>query len=505
MAPQRNNDRFSSSRRRRRKDYRSASVDSIIGPEGKRSAGRHGGVHERLHRRRDGKSIDRGEISHVIPQTRSRESRAEYARRSRSGRHLSGHAANGSILGSKRPLVIIAAVVAVLLVVYFAASAAYSGSVTSKMAINSDDVASVLTEPDAATDVSYTLIAADLETNEQSGFDGADVLLLARVDPATPTVSLLAIPGNLSVTLSNGDTGQIGSELATSDAALIQSVSDLVGVDIAHYVKTDRAGLSAIVDTLGGVEVNVDQEVDDPNVSSTYIAAGQQTLNGEQAVTFAAASNYADGSTQRGKNDMTLLEAVSSSALSRSGLDELSMLDAIAGNIKTDYTADELQSLLDTFRSYDVGSTITCVMPGSDSTTDDGDARIFYSSSSWSQTKKAFKAGEDPAAKVQEKLQSVDPSQYTVKVENGYGEAGSAEEVAKALKKAGYSVTSTGNADQYVYTETLVVYKKAKDKTAAEAIAQTLGTGRAVSASIYYSFSTDIEVIVGSDWGGNVS
>jgi len=100
---------------------------------------------------------------------------------------------------------------------------------------------------------------------------------------------------------------------------------------------------------------------------------------------------------------------------------------------------------------------------------------------------------------------SVDPSKYTVIVKNGSGATGSADEAASKLKKAGYTISDTGNADQYVYTETLVIYKKAKNKAVAEAIASTLGTGRAVSASIYYSFSSDIEVIVGSDWGGDVS
>lgn len=32
---------------------------------------------------------------------------------------------------------------------------------------------------------------------------------------------------------------------------------------------------------------------------------------------------------------------------------------------------------------------------------------------------------------------------------------------------------------------------------------QALGTGRTVSASVYYSLKTDIQVVVGKDWTNN--
>lgn len=498
--------RTPSSRKRRSKNYRSASVDSIISPETKRGAGNRVGASHRLRHHQSGRSIDRGEISHVVPQTRSRESNAEYARRARSGRHLSSRIGLGAALSPKRLLALAGAIALVILIIYLAASAAYSNSVSAKMALNDDQVSAALTKPESDTAVSYTLIAANLKASNQSGATGSSTLMLARLDPAGPKVSLLAIPGNLATSASPSNSGTIGGDLAGgNDAALIRSVSDLTGVDIAHYVKTDKAGLVSIVDALGGVEVNVDQEVDDPEVGSLYIPAGKQTLNGNQAATFAAASNYANGSTHRAKNNLVLLNAVAKAALVRGGLDKVSMLDSIACAIKTDYTSDELKKLLGDFASYDVNSTIICVMPGSDSAADAGTGRLFYSSSAWDQVKTAFEAGEDPAVQQEEKLAQVDPSVYSVKVLNGCGETGSASGVKKALKKAGYHIKGTGNAEQFVYKETLVIYKNPKDKTAAEAIARTLGTGRAVSASIYYSFNTDIEVIVGSDWSGSAS
>lgn len=524
----RNNDIFSSPRRRphRSGDYRSASVHSVIGTEGgTKRQGRHApGAHQARannrtadpRRRGNGKTVDRGQISHVIPQTRTRETDAQYARRTRREAHSysMGTTREHDV---RRIVLIVIAVAAALAVAGAVAAFVFSHSVSSKMALDDSSAASALTAPANSTDAYYVLVAGDLESSTISGFDGADALILARVDPANTKVSLLGIPANMVVTLSNGSSGPIGSEESIGgDAALIKSVASFAGVDITHFVKTDGSGLSSIVDALGGVNVDVPEEVDDPDVTSVYLAAGQQDLNGSQALAFATARNYSTGSVRRTQNDLTLLKALAAKALAQEGVGQLSAVDSFAGSIKTDYTSDELTGLMDQFKNYDVESSITCVVPGSDSsysdekssssTTTSATLASFYaSSSSWDTTKSAFESGDDPAQVTAKELASVDPSKYTVIVKNGSGETGSADEVANALKKAGYTIDSTGNADQYVYTETLVVYKESSSKTAAEAIASTLGTGRAVSASIYYSFDSDIEVIVGSDWGGTPS
>lgn len=517
MAHWRKNDIFSSpSKKRRRKgDYRSASVDSLVSTSGgtKRQGRRApGAAQARANNRRsdprkrgNGRSVDRGEISHVIPQTRSRETDAQYARRSRREAH-SYSMGTTRRTDVRRIAIIVVIVAAALAAAGLVSSLVFANSTTAKMALNDGSVSDALVAPSNSTDAYYVLVAADLEDSKVAGYDGADVLILARVDPANTKVSLLGIPANMVVTLSNGSSGALGSETSIGgDAALIKDVADFTGVDIAHYVKTDATGLQSMVNALGGVDVNVSEEVDDPDVSDIYIAAGQQSLSGEQALAFASARNYSTGSTKRAENDIALLEAFAAKALQQSGVGQISAVDSFAGSIKTDYTASDLSSLMDQFKSYDVSSSISCVVPGADESNDDGTISFYSTSSSWKKTKEAFESGQDPAQVTAQELASVDPTKYTVIVKNGSGETGSADEVASKLKKAGYTISDTGNADQYVYTETLVIYKKTKNKSVAEAIANTLGTGRAISASIYYSFNSDIEVIVGSDWGGDVS
>ena len=63
----------------------------------------------------------------------------------------------------------------------------------------------------------------------------------------------------------------------------------------------------------------------------------------------------------------------------------------------------------------------------------------------------------------------------------------------------GFNVGEVGNAEQQVYSETLVVYKD-NGIQQAQAVIDAIGIGRAVYASYYYEFEADVLVIIGSDY-----
>ena len=81
----------------------------------------------------------------------------------------------------------------------------------------------------------------------------------------------------------------------------VQVVSELAGVPISHYAEIDFDGFCDIVDALGGIEVNVPVEIDDPEAGG-YLAAGEQTLDGEQALILCR-SRHAYDNIGTGKGD----------------------------------------------------------------------------------------------------------------------------------------------------------------------------------------------------------
>ena len=96
--------------------------------------------------------------------------------------------------------------------------------------------------------------------------------------------------------------------------------------------------------------------------------------------------------------------------------------------------------------------------------------------------------------------QTVDRSSFEITVKNGGGITGGATQVSNILTEAGFTVAEVGNAEAYVYTETLVVYLDSQYLPAAQDVLKTLGIGRVIDGTNFYLFDTEILVMVGSDW-----
>lgn len=503
--PRRRGNLFSSgAHRRKRRDYRNASIGPNMGgydAKGNTHTARSVKKTKTVQAPADPNAAARraykpGEIGYVRPQTASGESVADYSRRAQ-------RRARAMRPRLDLPLRSIAAILAVAVLAValaaWVASCVFQGSVNGRMALEDPAVAEVLVAPENADDPYYMLFAGSSDAVAAQE-EGPDVLVLARVDAAAGKATLVSIPPNLVWSLSDGSNGFIGREAVLSgDAGLVKAVAGFAGVDIAHFAKADAEGFVQLVDTMGGIDVSLPEEVDDPEAGSVYVPAGQQTLDGAQALVVSRAKNYLNSYDTRANNQMKLLVALVRKAASGEGLGaQQSTLDAIAGTFRTDIATGDLLKLLNAFGGASDEEALMARVPGY-SGYEGGELRFSVAPNGWKTMMEKVDAGGDPNEK-SEAVQSVDPSKYTLTVKNGAGVAGAASECADALEAVGYKVKETGNTDQFAYNETLVVYQDAKDAPAAEAVADALGVGRPVEAGIYYEFSTDLMVIVGQDW-----
>ena len=159
----------------------------------------------------------------------------------------------------------------------------------------------------------------------------------------------------------------------------------------------------------------------------------------------------------------------------------------------SDLGAEDLSALVDRLgRDVNAGRLETAVAP-----TEVVNRRNVVSSSVSRTLVKRMRAGE-PFGRVAVVVKSVAPGSVTVTIQNGAGENGVAGEAARILTREGYSVKAVGNANQFVYDKTLVVYKD--DRRAAESVADALTVGKVVASRGMYAFSTDVLVVVGKDW-----
>ena len=137
-----------------------------------------------------------------------------------------------------------------------------------------------------------------------------DTMIIVSLDPVTETVSMVSIPRDMvDVPLPDGRTfsGKInglvsfarhhqgtfpGSNGQGYDV-LMGALGTLTGLKIDHYAQVDLGGFVRVVDTLGGIDVNVEDSFCDPTYDEygfTHgfgITAGRHHLNGYQALAYA--------------------------------------------------------------------------------------------------------------------------------------------------------------------------------------------------------------------------
>jgi LCP family protein required for cell wall assembly len=65
----------------------------------------------------------------------------------------------------------------------------------------------------------------------------------------------------------------------------VKAVEALTGLRMDHFVQIDFSGFKNLVDALGGVDITVEQPIDDP-YTHLHIPAGTSTLHGAQALEF---------------------------------------------------------------------------------------------------------------------------------------------------------------------------------------------------------------------------
>lgn len=436
----------------------------------------------------------RGFVDNVLPTPEN----APSARRSfgQGGLDFSHGTRRRTVL--RRILVAAVCLAAVVCIAGGVGACTFFGSVDSKLSLGDSNASSALVAP-AEGEAYYTLVAADLDVAGASGAqDGPDALALVRTDAQTRQVIVVSIPADVRVSLSDGKAHQLRDAVALGgDAALISAVASFSGVDVAHYVKADAAGIASLVDSLGGVEVGIAEEVDDPAAGDVYIPAGTSTLDGAAALTLLRASNFEDASERQAENQRALLAALSVRLIEEGGLSFFSMLDQVGGTFATDVDARSALDVADAMRGVAAGEVLGGTVPGY---TMEIDGEEFYiaSSSSWTSMMERVEAGEDPV--VEEEVALVDPGGFTVTVRNGGGITGAASQMAESLSAQGFDVAETGNTDTTVYTETLVIYNDDAYEAAAQTVQQALGVGRTVPGQGYYTFDTNVLVILGKDW-----
>lgn len=395
----------------------------------------------------------------------------------------------------------------------FAAVAAVAGvfyvrNINGKMQQNfkTDEKAdAVLAKPkEQERDAPFYMLLMGVDSREIGEASRSDTLMIVRVDPQQQRVTLVSIPRDTRVTIPGHGKTKINAAHAFGGPALvIETVSEITGLPISHYAEVDFKGFKDVVDALGGITVTVPEDIYDMKAanhveSAAKLEAGTQKLDGAHALTFVRSRAFPRGDLQRIENQQTFLKAVLKEALKPANVLRLpSTVSAMADSMTTDLSVGDLLSIANQMKGMNADALEAVTMPGEPQMIGGG-SYVVMDDEAFAAMIERVKNGQ-PAEVVEAADGTAEPYQIKVTVKNGSGISGVAADAARRLRNLDFQVGEIGNMNQMVYDETLIVYKKNKDR--ATLVADALGRGKVVSSRGMYSFDTDVLVVVGKDWG----
>ena len=143
----------------------------------------------------------------------------------------------------------------------------------------------------------------------------SDSLMLLHIGGGTPV--LISIPRDSYVPIPGHGTNKINAALGFGGPTLlIQTVENVTGLNINHYMGIGFGGLDSVVNQVGGVRICLKTALHDSD-SGANLPAGCQTLNGAQALAFVRdRHSFANEDLQREQDQRAFLKALLGKATS---------------------------------------------------------------------------------------------------------------------------------------------------------------------------------------------
>ena len=222
-----------------------------------------------------------------------------------------------------------------------------------------------------APPVTVLLLGVDRRPGE-AATPRSDAILVVRIDPERRRVAVLSLPRDLwapipghgrnrlnAAYLWGERDGPPGGGMALARAA----VSGLLDVPIDYVAATDFRGFAALVDTVGGVTVNVERALVDERfptldrrTTTVRFSPGPQAMDGATALTYARV-RHPDSDFERGRRQQAVLIALAQALRDRGYLANLlaaeRLTGALVGYVQTDMPADLMVELAWALRDLD--------------------------------------------------------------------------------------------------------------------------------------------------------
>ncbi len=369
-----------------------------------------------------------------------------------------------------------------------------------------------------------------------------DTIIIVTVDPINHTAGMLSIPRDLQLEIPGVKEDRINTANVYGysidypgggPALLKRTIEKNFGIPIDYYVMVDFQGFEKIIDTLGGITVDVPRALHDtqyPNpkpgdlygMKTVHFDAGLQEMDGKRALEYAR-SRMSTSDFDRADRQRLILLAIQEKALNLNLIPKLpSLAGAILDTVNTDMTLDDMLELARLAPKIDVANikSVGIKKPMVYGYRREDGAAVqlpkwdlinpvvadLFAAPVVVQAAPTPEPTPTPAvtptmAPAQiEDLQRLAAEGARIAVQNGTSEPNFAARVAAILMEQGYQVVEYGDADRVDYASTVIVDYTAKTYTLEKLVEMFRAEPQNVRRSPNLRSQIDIRVIVGQDY-----
>lgn len=180
-----------------------------------------------------------------------------------------------------------------------------------------------------------------------SNVSRSDANILATVNTKTHEVLLTSIPRDYYVTLhSKGAKDKLTHSGIYGINETVNTIEDLLDVDMNYYVRVNFTTVIKLVDTLGGINVYSEYDF---SAGGYSFKQGYNYLNGEQALAFSRERySFSGGDNQRVKNQQAVIEAIIKKVMNSTTIltKYTDILSSLEGSFQTNIEQNEISSLV---------------------------------------------------------------------------------------------------------------------------------------------------------------
>ena len=320
----------------------------------------------------------------------------------------------------------------------------------------------------------------DMQGDEGNGVhDGAqltDSIMVISLNQDTGDIAMLSLPRDLKASPTCTATSKINevywcnnmdeTDEKAGAEALMAEVGDILGIDFQYYAHLNWGSLVQIVDTLGGINVTLDEDIEDYYYTEAVFEAGKEyTIDGAQALGLARARHgTTSGDFSRGASQQKILIGIKNKVFEKdlSLTDLLGLASALGDNLRTNFNVEELKSFAHLASEFDFDAMrqISLIDPEPLMTTGTINGISYVLPS----------GGVGYYTRIQNyvaKMLDNNPSVYedaTILVLNGTETPGLAGTEQQSLENDGYANITVDNAPEGEYTDKYTLYSLTDDK-----------------------------------------